>query len=219
MLKFKTVYRSINIVNIVLACSIILLFLFNILPTLHADIEISVPPQSDKLSADTADRQIEEDAQKIPSPDDYIVVAYRNLFHPERKIPEPELEDSVEEEKPEFVLFGTMQIGGAEIAYIQDKKAPLSTPGRGARQTVLKKGESLSGYVLSEVYQDRVLMVKGDDTMEVHIVDPSNPKERNVEATEVKPQEAPKGQERNKLRRVIRPREENKKAFDPRSRG
>jgi hypothetical protein len=53
------------------------------------------------------------------------------------------------------------------IAYVEDKKAPYSTPGRAKRQTALKKGGTIGGYVLREIEQNRIVLVRGEDRLVV----------------------------------------------------
>jgi hypothetical protein len=104
-------------------------------------------------------------APETLSPNDYAVIGYQNLFHPDRKIP-PEKKELPPLPMPEFVLFGTLLTPDLSVAYLEDKKAPVSTPGRGPRQTALKKGETLSGFTLREI-----MAIKwsrpGDDTVTV----------------------------------------------------
>lgn len=101
---------------------------------------------------------------------DYISIAEKNLFHPERKIPvEKTAEEAKPLPKPEFVLYGTTLLSDRSIAYLEDKKAPQSTPGRGKRVSVLAKGESLSGYVLEDVGRESVLMVRGNEKLTVSL--------------------------------------------------
>ncbi len=73
--------------------------------------------------------------------------------------------------RPEVILYGTLITDDMSLAYVEDKKAPRTTPGRGKRQIALKKGETLSGYVLKVVEKDRIELVKGDDRIVVFLSD------------------------------------------------
>ena len=189
MSKLRTLYKNINIINTLLIITLVLFVLYAVLPLLNADIEYKMSPLSEG-PVETPDKSKEPSIKKNAFQSDYIIIAERNLFHPERKIPEPE-EETVAIERPDFVLYGTMIIGDVKIAYMDDLKSPLSTPGRGKRQRAVKKGGKLGGYTLIEVFQDRVVMGKEDDSIEVNIIDPSNPKIRKVEAaTTAKPKKA-----------------------------
>ncbi len=68
------------------------------------------------------------------------MISEQNLFHPERKIP-PEKQQEKAVPKPDLFLYGTLITNDASYAFVEDKKAPYSTAGRGKRQTTLKKGD------------------------------------------------------------------------------
>jgi hypothetical protein len=82
----------------------------------------------------------------------------------------PLKKDVAEVPRPEFVLYGTMITDNVSVAYLSDKKAVRTTPGRGQRQNGLRLGESLSGYTLREVFPDRVVLVRGDDRIELKVI-------------------------------------------------
>ncbi len=99
------------------------------------------------------------------SPLDYAMITEQNLFHPERKMPPDKAEKEVP--RPDLVLFGTLITSETSIAYVEDRKAPYSTPGRGKRQMAVKKGETVSGYVLQEVGPNQIVLTRGDDRIVV----------------------------------------------------
>jgi len=113
----------------------------------------------------------------LPSVLEYALIGENNLFHPERKIPAEKKEEEPLP-KPEFVLYGTLITNDISLAYIEDMKAPRSSPGRGRRQTALRKGETLAGFTLKEIEHEMIVMVRGEENMTVPIDDPSHPKER-----------------------------------------
>ena len=127
------------------------------------------------------------------SPMDYVMIADENLFHPERRIP-PEKKDEAALPKPEFVLFGTLITSQTKVAYLEDKKAPVTTPGRGKRQTALHIGESLSGFTLKEISADKVIMKRGEETQIVLLNDTQNPKTREAGGPAGPHGQTPKGQ-------------------------
>jgi len=51
------------------------------------------------------------------------------------------------------------------------RKSPHSTPGRGKRQLVLKKGDSVGGFILKEIQANQILLVRGDESMRVYLDD------------------------------------------------
>lgn len=120
------------------------------------------------------------------SPADYMVVAEQNPFHPERKIP---VEKKAEKPltKPEFVLYGTLITDDISITYMEDLKAPVSTPGRGKRQSPLRIGQSLSGFTLKEIEPEKVVMVRGEERMTVYLNDPNTQKKRETVVAATQP--------------------------------
>ena len=65
------------------------------------------------------------------------------------------------------------------VAFIEDKKAPRTTPGRGKRQVTLHKGEQVNGYTLRDIEVNRIVLVKGEDTMVVLLE--SGEKRKNID--------------------------------------
>ena len=109
-------------------------------------------------------------APVVPSAADYAMISEANLFHPERRVPPEKAEEKVIP-KPEIVLYGTLITGDTSVAFIEDKKAPRTTPGRGKRQTAIRKGDNVGGYVLRQIEADRIILVKGDDQIVVKLED------------------------------------------------
>jgi len=107
----------------------------------------------------------------------YTIIADDNLFHPDRIIP---LEKKTSEEqpslpKPDVILYGTLITDSLKLAYLEDLKDPRNTRGRGRRQTVMKIGDTLSGYVLKEIDPDKIVMAKGDEKITVRIHEKPKP--------------------------------------------
>jgi len=116
---------------------------------------------------------------RIPSIVEYAKIPEGNLFHPERKIP---VEKNADQQqpllKPEFVLYGILITDDLRLAYMEDLKTHRDSPGRGKRQTALKKGDTLSGFTLKEIETDRIVMARGAEKIVVLVNDPSRSKER-----------------------------------------
>jgi hypothetical protein len=99
--------------------------------------------------------------------------------------------------KPEFILLGTIITDDIKLAYLENLKEPYSTAGRGKRQRSLRIGDTLSSYTLAEIYPDKVVMVKGEDKIEVNLTDSKAQKTRSSETaqdkqnTALKPPPAP----------------------------
>ena len=113
------------------------------------------------------------------SPQEYRAIADQNLFHPDRIIPPEKKPESVLP-KPEFVLYGTLITPDLKMAYLEDKKAPVTTPGRGTRQSALKIGESLSGFRVTEIQADKVILTRGEETIQVLLQEPGSSKARET---------------------------------------
>ena len=173
--KLKPLFRNINSLNIILILVIIILTK-NIIPlTMKIDIKY-IPTEVKKPLNNNKDKVPQE--FHIPSLSDYTMVAEENLFHPERKIPEEKKEEQPLP-KPEFVLYGTLITDDLSLAFLEDLKAPLITPGRGKRQTVLKKGDVMSNFTLEAIQKDKIVMARGDEKMTVYLSDLKHPKTRD----------------------------------------
>jgi hypothetical protein len=176
-MRLKKILQNINILNIILIAAVIAFAAYSIFPTLEMKVKYALPAA--KNIEGTADEKTGE--LEIPSLTHYTAVVDENLFHPERRIPP---EKTVEQPlpKPEFVLYGTMLSDDLSLAYLEDLKAPRNTPGRGKRQVALKKGDSLSGFVLKEIETDKITMVRGEEKLIVAMNDPQKAKAREVAA-------------------------------------
>lgn len=167
--------RNINVLNIILIVAALLLADYIVLPLLNVKVKY-VPVIPKKLSAEKEEKPVQS---QTTNPVDFTIIADQNLFHPERKIP-PEKKEEAAMPRPEFVLYGTIITDNMSFAYLEDKKSPRSTPGRGKRQTALKKGDSMSGYILKEIEHDKVVMVKGEETLTLKVIDPGVKKDREA---------------------------------------
>ena len=213
MMLIKTAFRNVNVLNLLLIAAIAIFSLAVLFPLVTAEIKYTLPapkPHVHEEQDQDGDEEEQEEAfpeTESPSIGLYGVVSEENLFHPERAIP---VEKKAEQPlpKPDFVLYGTLITENLGIAYIEDRKAPRSTSGRGKRQVALRKGESLSGFALKEIEAGQIVMVRGEEKIVVPIIDPAHPRESAATASPpaVTPQQkpAPKGRE------VIRQRAERR---------
>ena len=163
MNRARYLLGNINLINIMLTGVLIFLVNYMLLPFLNKSMQYSLPVIKKHEEIDSGSDK-KPDQTKTPSPLDYMVITEQNLFHPERKIP-VEVKEAQPLPKPDFVLYGTLISGDTNIAYMEDKKSPHSTPGREKRQTTLKQGDSMSGFTLKELSEDRVIMVRGDERL------------------------------------------------------
>jgi len=174
MSRARHLLSNINLLNIILTVLLFFLVNFMLLPFLNKSFHYSLPiiVKHEKPESGVDNKT---ELTKTPSPFDYAIIAEQNLFHPERKIP---VKESQSLPRPDFVLYGTMISGDINIAYMEDKKSPYTTVGRGKRQKILKLGHTLSGFVLNDIQHDNVVMVRGEERIEVKLINPQHKKER-----------------------------------------
>lgn len=164
MSKVQYVLKSINILNILLLALLIAAVYHSMNPA--GTFKIPSHPVTQGKSKKVLPEQ--HAASPLPAPADYAVISERNLFHPERHIPVEKEEKKDEKQiatKPDLILSGTLIDGDMSIAYIEDKKSPYSTPGRGKRPRSVKKGDSIEGYILKEIEADRIILAKGEEKL------------------------------------------------------
>jgi hypothetical protein len=159
----KYIARNISVLNLILLCITVMIFVYGISPLLSAKIRYKTKPSPNQSVS-----QAKDQSTVLPSAMDYNVIAEANLFHPDRKLP-AEKKDEKAIPRPELILYGTLVTGDLAIAYVEDKKAPYSTPGRGKRPNVLKKGESIGGFILKEVTATQITLVRNEEIMTVNI--------------------------------------------------
>lgn len=173
-MQIRKIIRNINLLNILLITVIIMFISYSLLPFLGIKVRYTLPAVK-KIGEQKEEKAVQT---QTPSIADYTIIADENLFHPERKIP---VEKKAEEKplpKPDFVLYGTLITGDMSLAFLEDLKAPQSSPGRGKRQVVLKKGESMSGFILKDVEAEKIVMVRGEERMTVYLNESAHPKGR-----------------------------------------
>ncbi len=167
-MRFFTYFvKSLNVLNLLLIAAVASLAVYLLFPYLNSKVTYRPPAVSKQTSTS---QQEASPANQVSSASDYTVVAEQNIFHPDRKIP-PENKDDKPLAKPEIFLYGTLLADNVRIAYIEDKKSPQTTPGRGNRQTVVKQGDVVSGFTLKSVEQDKIVLVRGEEQMVVYLQD------------------------------------------------
>lgn len=174
MARIKYILSNINLLNCILTGLILYFVYFTIMPFLSKSIHFSLPPIQNNAAMKSVTDNMPE-PEKSLSQMHYAIIAEQNLFHPERKIP-LEAKETQPALRPDFILYGTLVSENLKMAFLDDLKSPYSSRGRGKRQRSLKAGQSLSGYTLSEVFADKVVMTKGDEQIIVAVNDPSKPK-------------------------------------------
>lgn len=171
-------FLSLNVLNSLLILAVAGVVYFVVIPLLNPVDRITFPAAAGAVTS-PAKRMMPSQDLRVT---DYAVISDKNLFHPERKLPlDKQPEKAVP--KPDVFLYGTLIADDASYAFIEDKKAPYSTPGRGKRQIIVKKGDHLSGYTLSEIDANRIILVKGEEKVVVMLDD--SEKRRTGEAAAV----------------------------------
>ena len=164
----KFLFGNVSILNIILLTITVFFMFYVLLPryTMHI---FSPPPLVKKNLVP----EKPEDRARTLSLSDFSIIGDKNLFHPDREIPvEKKADESAPPmPQPEYILHGTLVSDSVSIAYLEDAKEPRTTSGRGKRQIALHKGDTLSGFTLKEIYPDRVVMVRGKETITVSIAD------------------------------------------------
>src|SRR5271157_3968810 len=127
MKSVKLILRNINVLNILLLAAAIVLFFELDYPLLSRQVSVA------QIEAKEVALQSEEKIapEGSVSYGDFVTIAEKNLFHPEREIPKGE---TAATSRPELILYGTLITDDVSVAYVEDKKSPYSTPGRAKRQ-------------------------------------------------------------------------------------
>ncbi len=171
MTPMQSWLRSINVLNmLLLTVAAGMLFL-----TIQSFSNLQIVPVISEKKESTAEPLIEEDEYQAPSMPDYLIIGEQNVFHPQRIIPAENKMEAVP--RPEIVLYGTTITSDTAFAYIEDKKNPHSSTGRGKRQKVVKIGDSIGGFMIKRITEDMIQLTRGEEAIIVFLQDK---KERNI---------------------------------------
>ena len=160
----KTFIQNLNVLNLLLIAAIMLCALYILTPLLYPQVAFTLP--SPKKPVESKEEKSAENPP--PSPTEYMIITEKNILHPERKIPLDKSE-APPLPKPDFVLYGTLIADDISLAYIEDQKASTSAQGKGRKPKPLKKGETMAGFTLKEIEADKVVMVRGEEKLEVRV--------------------------------------------------
>lgn len=165
MKMLETIARHVTVLNVLLAVAVMLAGTGIVFPLARMDYRYRLPRIA-QHAVPAEERPVED--TPAPLPTDYAVVGEMNLFHPERITP---IDKKAELPKPELILYGTIVDDKQQVAFIEDKKAPVTSPGRGKRQTIVKKGSVINGFTVTEIARDRIVLVRGEERMSVGLMD------------------------------------------------
>lgn len=171
MTRTRWLISNLTLLNVLIAVLLLCAVIYGAWPFFGPGIDVAPAAVAESAAEPASAPAVASTAVPGLSPVDFAVVAEQNLFHPERRLPQGKDQALP---RPDVVLYGTLITGETRIAYVEDRKSPQSSPGRGKRQVALKKGGQLSGYVLQEVYAERIVLLKGDDRIAVGLNDDRN---------------------------------------------
>ncbi|MCG6552167.1 MAG: hypothetical protein L7F77_07555 [Candidatus Magnetominusculus sp. LBB02] len=106
------------------------------------------------------------DSIKLLARGDYMVITEKNLFHPERK----PIKAQADAPPADLIVYGTI-VGATNTAFVEDKKNPYSTQGRGQRQRMLHEGDTISGYNVVRITPEFVEFSKNDTRLLINVID------------------------------------------------
>lgn len=170
MNSMGSMMRHINILNLLILIVAVGFYVNFLKPLLTTSLSVELPiPKETSL-----EMQIGADKAAKPALSDYRLIGEQNLFHPDRVMPvekadKTEKKVAISGPRPELVLHGTMIVNGLKIAYVEDKKATPTTPGRAARQLVVKEGDSISGFVLKQITENMIVLANGEEQMTLYL--------------------------------------------------
>ena len=204
--------RSVNVLNLILLAVAAAVFIYVLDPILQESTAVAIPSAREESVPPAVSSKNIEGSQLTTA--DYAVIGDKNLFHPDRVIPpEKKVETAKEKAKPELVLHGTMITDQTKLAYIEDKKAPASSQGRGARQITLKEGDQIAGYKLTQVTDKLIVLTNGGEQVTLYL---DELKERKTETTmTAKPVGAPTAQQAPPRAAVSQQRPRTERATPP----
>jgi hypothetical protein len=158
--------KSLNVLNLSMTATAIGFFITFLNPLLGTPISVKVPAPNDILPGMQARM---DETTKLPIAD-YTLIGEKNLFHPDRVIPEEKKTSApITLSRPELILHGTMMTSELKIAYLEDKKAAPKTPGRSAQYIVVKEGDNVSGYILKQITESMVFLANGEEQMTLYL--------------------------------------------------
>lgn len=152
--------RNLNVLNLCLMAAALSLA-FRLSESFNAE-PISLPPQ-----AQAAPEEASAIAETEP-PTEVAQFSGRNLFWSEQLNPQ-KTEEKPLEPPPDLVLYGTLVGQDKSYAYLDNLKAPRSTPGRGKRLYVLSSGGAIGGFTLEEIREDGIVLKRGSETITVDV--------------------------------------------------
>lgn len=159
----KQFLSNFNLLNIILMILIVAFVQYRLLPRLSSGVSLNLERPPVIKSEGNGNHEAEGPVKLTPQ--EYGIIADMNLFHPDRTIvkyappPPPEVKLPL----PDLVLYGTLMSDSVKLAFIDDKKAPFSTPGGGRRHKTLKIGDTISGFTVRDIGFEKVFLTRNKE--------------------------------------------------------
>lgn len=128
------------------------------LPDMTALVDAEADGLEGHSQTEKKDFQSEQEDIGTEERKNYDIIVEKNLFHPERRAVKTENKQQKVFIKTDIVLYGTIVSGDYRVAFVEDVKNPLKTPGRGRRQRALKIGDTLSGLKIVEIKDNSIVL-------------------------------------------------------------
>jgi len=166
MKYFKNIRITLTPLNILLLTAVIIGMLYTATYLIRIVMGVSIPFVSDAYIEDQVKSSFEASKFSAKIEDPKIE---KNLFHPERKTLKRVALVSDMAGNPQFVLSGTFISPGLQMAYLEDNGNPQMSGSGERRQQALKKGDMISGFVLQEIYPDKVMLLRNGEKIFVRL--------------------------------------------------
>jgi hypothetical protein len=161
----KKIKISMTPLNIILSAVIIVSLCYTIFYMVQMVSGVELPSIPDSYVEDQVKKSFE--IGKYRTKYEYSKME-KNLFHPERKVVKRiPLETSIQ--APQITLYGTFISPELKMAYLDDLNSPYSNNSGVPRQRAFKKGDIISGFVLKEIYPERIVLVRNDEKITIHL--------------------------------------------------
>lgn len=168
--------RSFFLINILLFIIIGLLGM-KLYKTWSKPLEIPIKAAREKSAADT--KAIVSHEEKIVKESAYDVIVQKDLFRPSRTPVKEETSSSsviTQQERPQ--LFGTTIMGEVKTAILEDPSTKITK--------LYRVNDSIGGLTVSEILENRVILKKGESTVEIKLRDKKDFKPAKPVVTEKK---------------------------------
>ncbi len=137
----------------------------------------------------------------------YNVITQKDLFRPSRTAPDQKAEKTAEKTDPQNPpkLFGTIILENEKTAILQDSESKATK--------TYKLNELISGYTITDILEDKVVLVRDGETLEVKLREDKGivtPKKQAVQTRKVrrnvkKPATTPRQRRPRRVRRNVPP--------------